>query len=100
MAISAEQIGDALERFIREQFEVRQEDPFFARDAHLYDAGYVDSTGVVELIGFVEATFGVKLEDQHIFSDSFTTIDGISAVVHECLVGEAGPRGAATAAGS
>jgi acyl carrier protein len=54
----------------------------------------------VELIGFVEATFGVKLEDEQIFSDAFTTIDGISGVVHECLVAEAGGRRAARAAGN
>jgi acyl carrier protein len=100
MVTSAEEIADALERFVRQEFGVRPGDPYFARDAHLYDSGFVDSTGVVELIGFVESTFGVKLEDEHIFSDAFTTIDGISGVVHECLVAVAGARGASAAAGS
>lgn len=100
MVTSPEQIADVLERFIRQEFHVSQGDPYFARDAHLYDSGFVDSTGVVELIGFVEASFGVKLEDEHIFSDAFTTIDGISGVVHECLAAEAGTRGAAAATGS
>ena len=99
MVISAEQIADLLERFIRQQFRVGAGDPYFARGAHLYDSGFVDSTGVVELIEFVEATFGVKLEDEHIFSDAFTTIDGISGVVCECL-SAAARRDAGAEAGS
>jgi hypothetical protein len=99
MVTSAERIAGVLELFIRREFRVGPGDPYFARDAHLYDSGFIDSTGVVELIGFVEATFGVKLEDEHIFSDAFTTIDGISGVVHECLAAEAG-RDAAAEAGN
>jgi acyl carrier protein len=85
MVISPDQIADVLERFIRDQFHVASGDPYFSRDAHLYELGFVDSTGVVELIALVESTFGIELKDEHIFSDAFTTINGISRVVHECL---------------
>jgi acyl carrier protein len=99
MAISADHIADTLERFVRQAFRIRPGDPFFARDAHLYDSGIVDSTGVVELIAFVETAFGVKLEDEHVFTEAFTTIDGISGVVHACLVAETDERPVAAAAG-
>jgi acyl carrier protein len=82
MVTSREQIAEALEDFIRREFRVSRHDPLFHRHVHLYEAGFVDSTGVVELIAFVESTFGVTLEDEQIFSDAFTTIDGISGVVH------------------
>jgi len=49
--------------------------------------------------GKVGAPFGVKLEDEHIFSDAFTTIDGISGVVCECL-SAAARRDAGAEAGS
>lgn len=88
MAILPDKIAEEIEQFIRREFRVMQDDPGFSRDAHLYDAGYVDSTGVVELLAFLESTFHVKLEDEHIFSEAFTTITGISRVVALCLNGE------------
>lgn len=90
MAISPDDIAGRVEGFVRREFRVVEDDPGFSRDVHLYESGYVDSAGVVELIAFVEATFDVKLEDEHIFSDRFTSINGISGVVAECLADRMG----------
>ena len=70
-----------VDRFIREHFHIADGARHFSRDAHLFEGGYVDSVGMVELLMFVESTFGVKFEDEHIFSDRFTTINGIAAIV-------------------
>jgi acyl carrier protein len=80
MVISQVKIASAIEEFIRREFRVRGDDHNFSRDVHLYDSGYVDSVGVVELIAFIESTFDVKLEDEHLFGGLFTTINGISSV--------------------
>jgi acyl carrier protein len=85
MVISRDEIADILEDVLRREFRVRDNDPMFGRRVHLYDAGFVDSTGVVELIAFIERTFDVMLGDEDIFSDAFTTVDGISGVVHARL---------------
>lgn len=79
MAISQLEVIDVLEAFIRDHFRIT--DNGFSRDSHLFEAGYVDSVGAVELIAFVEATFGVKLQDEHIFSEDFTTIAGITRIL-------------------
>ena len=72
----------AIEGFIRQQFRVVPNDPLFSRDAHLFERGFVDSAGVVELLMFVESTYGVSLDDEQIFSDRFTTINGIAEILH------------------
>jgi acyl carrier protein len=77
----ASEVADVLERFIRRSFRVVDDDPGFSRDAHLFEAGYVDSVGVVELMAFIASTFSVALEDDDIFSDAFTTINGMSSLV-------------------
>ncbi|MBI4638154.1 MAG: acyl carrier protein [Candidatus Rokubacteria bacterium] len=82
--MSRAEIARSIERFIRRAFRIVPDDPDFSWDSHLFESGYVDSAGVVELIAFVESTFGVKLEDEHIFSERFTTINGISSVVGLC----------------
>jgi acyl carrier protein len=74
--------ASAIEAFIRRQFRVVAGDPLFSRDAHLFERGYVDSAGVVELLMFVESTYGVSLDDEQLFSDRFTTINGIAELVH------------------
>lgn len=80
MATSQAEIADVIERFIRQEFRII-EDGASLREAHLFESGYVDSAGVVELIAFVESIFKISLDDEHVFSDEFTTIDGISAIV-------------------
>jgi acyl carrier protein len=77
------EMADAIEVFIRSHFRIVASDPRFSRDAHLFEGGYVDSAGVVELLMFVESTYGVTLEDEQIFSDRFTTINGIAGIVHD-----------------
>jgi acyl carrier protein len=84
MATSQREVADLIETFIRREFRILDEGPPFTRNVHLFESGCVDSAGVVELIMFVESTFGVKLEDDDVFSEQFTTIDGISAIVMAC----------------
>jgi acyl carrier protein len=88
MAISSHDIASTLEGFARRQFRVADDDLGFTRDGHLYESGYVDSVGVIELIAFIESTFDVKLDDAQIFDERFTSINGISNVIDECLAGE------------
>ena len=80
MATSQGEIADVIERFVRQEFRII-EDGASLRDAHLFESGYVDSTGVVELIAFLESSFGISLGDEHVFSDQFTTINGVAGIV-------------------
>lgn len=81
MAPAQSEIAQTVERFIRGHFRVLGADRSFHRDAHLYEGGFVDSVGVIELIAFVESRFNVELEDEDVFSDGFTTINGISGLI-------------------
>ena len=80
MATSQGEIADVIERFIRQEFRII-EDGASLRDAHLFESGYVDSAGVVELIAFLESRFDISLGDEHVFSDQFTTINGVAGIV-------------------
>ena len=80
MVTSQAEIASVIERFIQRQFRIVDAVPSL-RDTHLFESGFVDSAGVVELIAFVESTFKVRLGDDQVFSDDFTTINGISSIV-------------------
>ncbi|MBI4526162.1 MAG: hypothetical protein HY695_20375 [Deltaproteobacteria bacterium] len=81
MAVSQREIAEILERFIRSRFRVPVKDPLFSQTVDLFDSGYVDSVGVVELISFLESTFKIKIPEESLFSTEFTTISGISGIV-------------------
>ena len=66
--ITPDACAAALEAFIRESFQVEDNDPYFDRNVNLWDEGYVDSTGLVEVIAFLEETFGVTITDEMLFS--------------------------------
>lgn len=83
MATSQPDIAEVLESFIRREFRLIDDGLHFLRDEHLFERGYVDSAGVVELIMFIESTFDVKLEDEDVFSERFTSINGIASLVHD-----------------
>lgn len=70
-----------LERFIRDRFQIADSESGFSRRVHLWEEGYVDSLGVVEVIAFLETRFGVHLPEEVVFSPDFTNIDDIARFV-------------------
>jgi acyl carrier protein len=74
-------LGDRIEEFIRDQFAIAPSDKRFNRSVPLFEHGYVDSMGVVELLAFLKEEFGVAIPDHELLSDDFSTIDGIAALV-------------------
>ncbi|MCK4301296.1 MAG: acyl carrier protein, partial [candidate division Zixibacteria bacterium] len=41
----------------------------------LLDLGIIDSTGVLELVGFLEEKFGISIEDDDLVPDNLDSID-------------------------
>jgi acyl carrier protein len=70
-----------LEAFIRRQFRVKTDDAYFTIDSHLWEEGYVDSTGAIELIAHLEMTYGIRLSQETLFDPLFTTVRGIATLV-------------------
>ncbi|MER8366308.1 MAG: acyl carrier protein [Mesorhizobium sp.] len=50
-------------------------------DTSLLDQGIVDSTGVLEVIGFIEETFGITVEDSELLPENLDSIQGIAQYV-------------------
>lgn len=47
----------------------------------LLDAGIIDSTGILELVAFLEEQFGFRIEDDEMIPENLDSIDNISAFV-------------------
>jgi len=49
--------------------------------ASLLELGIIDSTGVLEVIFFIEDTFGIKVEDNEMLPDNLDSIDRIAGFI-------------------
>ncbi len=79
--MTAVEVAERVEEYVRTQFRVSPNDTRFSRSQRLFDMGYVDSVGVVELLAFLSQEFQVHLPDEVIMADEFSTIDGIASIV-------------------
>ena len=52
--------------FIRENFIMGRSDVVLDPEVSLIESGVMDSTGVLELVEFLEATYGIKIEDEEL----------------------------------
>jgi len=79
--VEVDAIADRIEKYLRDQFSIVDDDPGFTRTVDLYDTGFVDSVGVVELLAFIEEEFGVDVPDSELLSPRFSNIEGIAQIV-------------------
>ena len=69
-----------VKQFIIENFYVS--DPAeLAAETSLITGGYVDSTGMLEVITFLEGEFGIRIKDQEMVPENLETIGQIAAFV-------------------
>ena len=85
MAISPSSIAPMIEAFIKKERQVPDNDPRFTRDANLFDLGFVDSMGFIQLLAFIESTFHMTFDVDRLFSPDFTTINGITKLIQSRL---------------
>jgi len=50
-----------------------------------YDAGLVDSLGVIQLIASIEEHFGIEFNEEHFQDRRFSTINGLAELIAELL---------------
>lgn len=50
-------------------------------DASLMGEGIVDSTGVLELVMFVEESFGIVVDDEEVLPENFDSVMALTAYV-------------------
>jgi len=80
--ISAQNAAAILESFIRQSFSIADDDPYFDRDINLWEQGYVDSMGAIEVIAFLEKSFGAGIPEHVLFSTDFTSINGMAKAMY------------------
>lgn len=73
-------VSEKISEFIKDKFEIG-DDPDFSNDVHLFNEGFVDSFGAVEIIHFVEETYGIEITQKDITLFPMNTVNEITQVV-------------------
>lgn len=66
-----------LKQFILENFLFTDDDSAFADDTSLIKQGIVDSTGILELILFIEESWAVRVPPEDMTPANFDSLDAI-----------------------
>jgi acyl carrier protein len=68
---------ETVRRFIRDVFFVDDLDA----SASFLEEGIIDSTGMLELVAFVEGTFGISIADTELMPENLDSLDKVAAFV-------------------
>jgi acyl carrier protein len=74
----AEAIENSVREFIAENFLFRA-DAQVSNNQSLLESGVIDSTGVLELIAFLEQTYGITVADDEIVPENLDSIDNMTS---------------------
>ena len=78
-------IPSTIRQFIREKFVFSSEDTSFDDQASFMETGLVDSTGVLEIIQFIEENFGIAVQDEELIPENLDSVDNLSNFVSRKL---------------
>lgn len=70
-----------IKRYILQNFLFTEDDSVLSNSESLMDKGVVDSTGILELIMFLEETYAIKVSDAEMLPANLDSIDRIAAFV-------------------
>jgi acyl carrier protein len=75
---------NAVKEFIIENFLFGEEEQL-KLDTDFFDKGIIDSTGVIELVSFMEETFGISVDDEELIPQNLSSLNNIDAFLQKKL---------------
>ncbi|MBI5020590.1 MAG: acyl carrier protein [Ignavibacteriales bacterium] len=74
--MTSEEIGISVSKYISKTF-LFDEKKKVDENVSLLETGVIDSTGVLELISFLELTYNLKFEDDELIGENFDSVGKI-----------------------
>lgn len=70
-------VNSRVREFIKDNFMFRDDREELADTESLLDAGLIDSTGILELVAFIETEFSIQMADTDIVPDNLDSVETI-----------------------
>ena len=74
-------IEEQLEKYIRDECLPRSSPVRLDHHQNLFDAGIVDSAGLISFIAFMEREFGLTIPDEDLLPRNFVSISAIAGYI-------------------
>jgi acyl carrier protein len=69
--------------FIRDKFLLGDTSKLPNDDDSFLEKGIIDSTGVLELVSFIEETFKIRVEDEELVPDNLDSLNNLTSYVNK-----------------
>jgi acyl carrier protein len=79
---------ESVREFIVENFLFGDEEGL-ENESSFFETGVVDSTGILEIVSFIEEEFEVKVEDEELIPENFSSVVTIDQYLQRKLNGSA-----------
>jgi acyl carrier protein len=66
-----------IHRFLTKNFLFTEDTSALAREASLFEQGVMDSTGVLELVAFLEQRFAISVSDEELLPENLDSVEKI-----------------------
>jgi len=80
-----ESLDQEIRDFVRENFLFGDESETLEDDTSFLEQGFIDSTGVLELVTFLEQRFGIEIADDELVPENLDSIRRVVAFVESKL---------------
>jgi acyl carrier protein len=78
-------LRDQIRHFVLENFILENPEDL-VDDESMLNIGIMDSTGILELVAFIESTFEIKVEDEELHRENLDSINKIVSYLERKLV--------------
>ncbi|MFP4164487.1 MAG: acyl carrier protein [Chitinispirillaceae bacterium] len=77
------EVKSAVIDFIHKNFLMGTDSIKFSDDDSFLEKGIVDSTGVLEMVNFIQSNFGIKVEDTELVPENLDSVNNITTFVNK-----------------
>ena len=78
-------IEENIRNFIVENFIFEPGQGNFDNTQSFLETGIIDSTGILELVSFIEEHYGIKIEDEELIPDNLDSISNVVRFINKKL---------------
>lgn len=84
-AVRLAEISQRIRDFIFENYLFGYDENELSNDASFLEFGILDSTGVVELVAFIESEFNIEVDDKEVIPENIDSVNNVSRLIYKKL---------------
>ena len=81
-------VEETIKNFILSTFIIEESPAPLGNDQSFLESGIIDSTGMLELVSFIEEQFGIKIEDEELVPANLDSVNNVVGFINRKLGAE------------